>query len=281
LNPSIKTKGKSSVPAPLCIPGRQRTASRAQDTQRSNQGQDTTGYADWGFAPMTGFAPKKDDASAGAEVLLPSQGGSWGFAEESVVTTPTATPEPVLAEALAGTPGSKKPRKKKSAGEALQGGDENVPRSSQAKEGTPTPGSRTPSMAIDCSPHGIEELRSRAGERPKSRQPSRGVATDLGECRPPTKHREKTPSSSMMQRRKEESRRMSRGSNMTASRQQSRGGVGVGGQREPSRGFGGFTRGFGGQRAGVRRGSVHGEGMTIKCDTYSRTGQMGGTMSYT
>ena len=40
----------------------------------------------------------------------------------------------MLAEALAGTPGSKKPRKKKSAGEALQGGDENVPRSSQVKQ---------------------------------------------------------------------------------------------------------------------------------------------------
>jgi len=218
---------------------------------------------------MTGFAPTKDECDEGRSVLLPSQGGSWGFACESVV----ATPEP--AEPDGGGLGdsshnSKKPRKKKD--DALQGGDENIPRS-QAK-------CRTPSRAIDCSPHGIEELRSRCGERPKSRVPSRGSALDLGECRPPTKQRdrEKTPAGAGMQsqRRKGESRRVSRGGQSTKSRGASRA---SNFSREPSRGFGGFNRGFGG-RANLRRGSAHGDGVTIKCDQYARTGHVGGTMSY-
>lgn len=261
------SSSKGGPPA-INIPSRQRGSTRAQDTSRSQaQDQTATGYADWGFAPMTGFAPTKDEVDTGRSVLLPSQGGSWGFACESVV----ATPEPPEPEGVGSSQNSKKPRKKD---DALQGGDENIPRSSQASAKCRTPSS----MAIDCSPHGIEELRSRCGERPKSRVPSRGSALDLGECRPPTKQRdrEKTPSGAagmQPQHRKGESRR-SRGSHGTKSRGASRA------SREPqSRGFGGFNRGFGG-RANLRRGSMHGEGMTIKCDTYSRTGHVGGTMSY-
>ena len=86
---------------------------------------------------------------------------------------------------------------------------------------------------------------------------------------------------------RQKSRGMSRG--MGASRQ--------GGEprQQHSRGFGGFNRGFGGGGRGagmgaygggsqqygmMRRGSTQGDSMTIKCDTYARTGHMGGTMSF-
>lgn len=160
------------------------------------------------------------------------------------------------------------------------------------------PASRTPSsVTIDCSPSGLEGLRSRAGERPQSRVPNYGLASDLGICeRPPTKHRGGGTPGAAALRNTGESRRMNRGGGF------SRGGPG-GGQREPSRGIGGlrgFTggRGMGGGASYTpmgsamgsargkpprreRRGSNHGEsGMTIGCDAYRKAGQMGGSMAY-
>jgi len=180
--------------------------------------------------------------------------------------------------------------------------------------------SRTAGMAIDCSPAGAEGLRSRAGERPKSRVPSRGIATDLGECRPPTKQRNKMPAKQAQEKKQEKKEKRQQGENASGgghphySHTKVRGvsrGYGVskaygGGasahsssgmysrEGNKSRGLGGHSRGFGGGRGAgaqqyggasgqygmMRRGSGQGDAMTIKCDAYSRTGQMGGTMSF-
>jgi len=293
--------GGPCVPAPLVIPARrksnERTASRAlQETDRScllpSQG------ADWGFAPMTGFAPSAKDLDQG-NCLLPSQGGGWGFAEESCVTTPE--PGQTSDVPRSGTRSGRKEAKSRK----KKGADENVSRANEDKAGVPLktpPASRTPSsVTIDCSPSGLEGLRSRAGERPQSRVPNYGLASDLGICeRPPTKHRGGGTPGAAALRNTGESRRMNRGA---------AGGFSRGGQREPSRGIGGGMRGFTGGRgmgggssytpmgSGAmgsamgsargkpprreRRGSNHGEsGMTIGCDAYRKAGQMGGSMAY-
>jgi len=301
-----ENSGKVNIPLPIKIPQRQRTATHTamQDTDRSACVLPSQG-ADWGFAPMTGFAPSTKDIGNGKDCLLPSQGGGWGFVEEAVV----ATPEPPMLsdqegeEGQIGKLGSSGGSSKKSGGKKSRKGEKSPAATPQliepevVKESlvtTPTPGSvgnRT-SVAIDCSPSGIEELRHRAGERPKSRVPSYGIASDLGECRPPTKHRDNHPvvasAAAMPQRSTGESRRMSRGVMGTNSTQ----------TRQPSRGYGAMHRGFAtrgvtpgaypssamGSARGVRRrerkGSTHGEGMTIGCEAFSRSGQRGGTISY-
>lgn len=292
-------KGSKKVPNPINIPGRQpsrQQQSRHQgsrqagiDTQRSTAKLPSQG-GDWGFVPMTGYAPKAEVEEK--SVLLPSQGGGWGFACESVVTPGVLESDNSMEEAYAA--------------------DEKAEKEKNANNTTP---SRKTGMAIDCSPAGVEELRSRAGERPKSRVPSRGIATDLGECRPPTKQRNKTPAKHSQEKKekRQQGENASGGGHPHYSHTKVRGvsrGYGVskaygGGasahsssgmysrEGNKSRGFGGYNRGFGGGRGAggqyggaggqygmMRRGSGQGDAMTIKCDAYSRTGQMGGTMSF-
>ena len=132
---------------------------------------------------------------------------------------------------------------------------------------------RTPSRAIDCSPAGIEEIRerqSRCGARPASRQPSRGCASDLGECRPPTKQRNKTPERSrakkeaqpVMSAAQQYGRQKSRGAQSRGmGKQPSRQGAqGAEPRQQHSRGFGGFNRGYGSGGRGAGMGQYGGGG---------------------